>query len=137
VLVFGIRNATERGPEADADTRLRLFARPRQVCVFERELSRGDSELGVTVEALEPFWRENFFRRPIRNFTGAMRIEWRCIETGDARNAAAFGADAVPELLSTNADAGDRSEASDNGATLHCCSSTYAFMQRNVLFATG
>src|SRR5436305_855895 len=80
---------------------------------------------------------ERCFGTACHHFTGAMRIEWRCIETGDARNAAAFGADAVPELLSTNADAGDRSEASDNGATLHCCSSTYAFMQRNVLFATG
>ena len=58
MLALGVGDAAERGPEADADARLRALLRPRKPGVFEREQRAGDGELRVAVETFQPMWRE-------------------------------------------------------------------------------
>ena len=80
MLGFGIRDPAERGAKADADAMLRIFARPLEAGVGERELGRADGKLRITIETLQPMGRKEFLRHPIRNFRRAMRVEDRAVE---------------------------------------------------------
>ena len=59
---------------------LRIFARPIEAGVGERELRRADGKLRITIEPLQSMGRKEFLRRPIRNFRRAMRVEDRAVE---------------------------------------------------------
>src|SRR5205814_8143163 len=70
--------------------------------------------------AIEPFKamrRKMFFRDPLENLPGAVRVELRCIEARDGPNPTFFRAQSAPEIFAADSDAGDRSDAGDDGAT--------------------
>src|SRR5581483_1278124 len=119
VLIFRLANSAERGAETHADSMLRIFASILNARIIERHLRRRDGELRVTIEPLQTMRRKKFFRIPIRNLAAAMRVEDRRIETGDALDAASFRAQPAPEIFHAFADAGDRTDAGDDGATFH------------------
>jgi hypothetical protein len=66
--------------QTDADTMLRIFPRPIEASVGERELGRADGKLRITIETLQSMGRKEFLRRPVRNFRRAMRVEDRAVE---------------------------------------------------------
>src|SRR5687768_8265582 len=116
MLVFGIRDSAESSAEADSDARGRAIVRPREACVFEREQGAGNRELGVAIEPFQPMRREEGRRVPIADFTRAMCLELARVEARQPRDAALTGANVPPERLTPYTNAGDRTDARDDGA---------------------
>src|SRR5476651_733425 len=88
--------------------------------------------------------RKIIFRRPIGDFSAAMRVELTRVETGDSLDAALLRAKATPKIFATDSNAGDRTDAGNDRATpchledgtgvdLFAALSRYAFMQSSVL----
>ena len=129
VLGFGVRDAAERGAETHADAMLRLFARPFDAGVVERELGRGDGKLRVAIEPFQPMRRKKFFRNPDRNLRRAMRVEDRAVETSSTRRTPLFSARKPFQNSSRPMPiAGDRAEAGDDGAS---------FFRRHIIDSLG
>ena len=89
---------------------------------------------GITLEAVR---RKKAGRIPIANLTAAMGLDFRGVERGDVGDAAASGADALPERFPAGADASDGPEASDDDTAPHCsrCALKEAVPARKVLFS--
>src|SRR5438105_12588316 len=110
--------------------------------IFEGELCRYDRELCVPVQPFQTVRQKIFLRIPIANLAGATHMEHVRIEAGDVMDATLFRPDCLPEIVNPSSDAGDRANTGNDRAssphaiTLCALASTYAFMQRNVLFAT-
>src|SRR5438128_7666231 len=82
VLIFSLANSAKRSPETDSDAVLRPVTGIFQASVIERELSGGNGELRVAIQSLQTVRREKFFRCPIANFAGTVRIKNGGIESG-------------------------------------------------------
>src|SRR6476619_8330701 len=117
MLGFSIGDSPQRSAKTDADTMLRIFARPIEASVGERELGRADGKLRITIETLQSMGRKEFLRHPVRNFRRAMRVEDRAVEAFHLANAASLGTQTVPKTVPSNAGGGDRAEPGDNCAS--------------------
>jgi hypothetical protein len=85
--------------------------------------------------------RKKLFGIPITNLAGATDAEGAGIEGCNAVDSALFGQNSVPKICAAMSDASDRANPGNDGAssthavTVLAWASTYAFIQRNVLFA--
>src|SRR5437867_7059423 len=117
MLVLRFADATERGAEAYTNAVLRLFARIFNSGVIERELSRSHGELRVAIKPLQTLRRKKFFRVPIADFSGATHLERLRVKAGNVADPGLLGKDAVPKAFPSVPNAGDRTDASDDGAS--------------------
>src|SRR4029453_18244159 len=141
VLVFGLADTAKCGPKTDANAMLRFFAAIFELRVIECELRRCDGELRITIEPFQTMRWEKFLRIPIANLTCTTHAESAGIEACDAVDTTLLGENSIPKLFAPMSDAsdwtdpGDDNTSSAHAATLFAFSSTYNFMQRNVLLA--
>ncbi len=118
VLIFRVRDAAEGRSETDSDPMLRRLLGVGKTRIIERHLRRRDGKLRVAIEPLQAMRRKIILGHPIRNFSAAMRVEFRRVETGDRSNAALLRAHSTPEIFAADSDAGNRTDAGNNRATL-------------------
>ena len=144
VLIFRLANAAECGAETYAEPMLRLFARIGDPGVIERQLRRSDGKLRVTIEPLQTMAAEKIPPGSNREISPPQCALGNA-PVSKARNpadAAFLRANAIPKTIDAFADAGDGTDACDDGApsghavTLFARASTYSFIQRKVLLAT-
>src|SRR6266480_2223491 len=141
VLIFGLADPAKCGAKTDADAMLRFFAGILKARIAERQLRRCDGKLRIAVEPFQTVRRKEFFRIPIVNLARATNLEGARIEACDALNTALLGENSVPKVFAPMSDASDWTDPGDDNAssahavTLFAFSSTYDFMQRNVLLA--
>src|SRR6266404_2900848 len=96
---------------------LRLFARILEASVVERQLRRGNGELGVTIEPLQALRRKKLFWIPILNFASAPHLERARVEGFDAADPAFLSENAIPKTIDAFANAGDGTDTGDNRAS--------------------
>src|SRR5438093_5954881 len=117
VLFLSLADATQRSAETDSDSILRLFAGILKARILQRELRRDDSELRVTIKPFQPLRRKKLFGIPIANFTGTSHPKHAGIKTRDAADPGPFRHDSIPKPIETDADAGNRTDTSDDRAS--------------------
>src|SRR6266480_930227 len=117
VLFLGFANATQRSAETNPDSILGLFAGILKARILQRELRRDDGELRVTIKPFQPLRRKKLLGIPIANFTGTSHPKHGGIKTRDAADPAAFRHDSIPKPIETDADAGNRTDTSDDRAS--------------------
>src|SRR6266566_10048588 len=117
VLFLGFANATQRSAETNPDSILGLFAGILKARIIQRELCRDDGELRVTIKPFQPLRRKKLLGIPIANFTGTSHPKHGGIKTRDAADPAPFRHDSIPKPIETDADAGNRTDTSDDRAS--------------------
>src|SRR5439155_14410551 len=117
VLFLGLADATQRSAETDSDAILRLFAGILKAGILQRELCGDDGELRVTIKPFQPLRRKILLGIPIANFTGTSHPKHAGVKTRDAADPAPFRHDSIPKPIETDADAGNRTDTSDDRAS--------------------
>src|SRR5947208_14878841 len=117
LLFLGFADATQRSAETDSDAILRLFARVIDVRVLQREFCGDDGELRVTIKPFQPLRRKILLGIPIANLTGTSHPKHAGIKARDAADPAPFRHDSIPKPIETDADAGNRTNTSDDRAS--------------------
>src|SRR5206468_3308327 len=117
VLFLGFADATQRSAETDSDSILRLFAGILKARILQRELRRDNGELRVTIKPFQPLRRKKLLGIPIANFTGTSHPKHAGIKTRDAADPAPFLHDSIPKPIESDADAGNRTDTSDDRAS--------------------